>query len=115
MGSSDKRKKNDNYRIPTPRVDQQSTGGERGSQGRPDINLSCPTSIKVLLEVQVQRGLGLWLEGNKIMGGFPAIEVGKVSTARLRQFAACESEGIVYEGVSIKHKGVSYADFTHSS
>lgn len=111
MGSSDKRKKNDNYRIPTPRV-----GGDNGGdQSQPDINKLCPVSIKILLKVQTQPGLSLWLDGNKIMGGFPAIELGTVSTKRLKQFAACESRGIAYDGISIKYKGVSYAEFTHSS
>lgn len=118
MGSSIKRKSNDQVRINPPRVTSATSGNQgvgSGGSAPVDTNNLCPVSFHVKLK---QQGLpaGLPLEINeKTIELSAGKSVGEITTNTYKRMEACAGMGITYSAkTAIDKKGISYAEFTQA-
>ena len=113
MGSGTSRKSNDSVIINRPKIKRGSGagGGQEQSQNR-DMNIICPPTLKVRLNLKkpLPEGVHLILEKEDVI--FSSQKVGSLTKSQFVTLTRCITEGFHYSGKVVNEGNNQYGVFT---
>ncbi len=117
MGSSSNRKKNDNFRVNSPKKQggDKGAGGSGGNSSKEDINVTCPMAFDVSIKPSrlLPDGTAVTIRGTELVA--MGESVGKLQPRQIQMITKCSEKGITYSGKILNRKDKPYVRFTQNT